>query len=55
MLFADKPQVAAHLMPGQYELHEQTVCRRRAAGNIRWKWNVGVTAPALPPAQETCR
>jgi para-nitrobenzyl esterase len=55
MIFAGKPQVAADLMPGQYELHEQVVCRRRAAGNIPWNWNVGVTAPALPPAQETCR
>ncbi len=55
MFFAGKPQVAADLMPGQYELHEQVVCRRRAAGNIPWNWNVGVTAPVLPPAQETCR
>lgn len=55
MLFAGKPQVAADLMPGQYELHEQVVCRRRAAGNIPWNWNVGVTSPPLPPAQETCR
>jgi para-nitrobenzyl esterase len=55
MLFDGKPRVAANLMPGQYELHEQVVCRRRAAGTIPWNWNVGVTAPALPPAQETCR
>jgi para-nitrobenzyl esterase len=55
MLFAGKPQVAADLMPGQFELHEQVICRRRAAGNIPWNWNMGVTAPALPPAQETCR
>ncbi|WP_206606491.1 carboxylesterase/lipase family protein [Steroidobacter cummioxidans] len=55
MIFAGKPQVAANLMPGQYELHEEVVCRRRAAGTIPWNWNVGVTSPALPPAQETCR
>lgn len=55
MIFAGKPRVAADLMPGQYELHEQVVCRRRAAGNIPWNWNFGVTAPVLPPAQETCR
>ena len=55
MLFAGKPQVATDLMPEQYKLHEHVVCRRRAAGNIPWNWNVGVTAPILPPAQETCR
>lgn len=55
MLFAGKPQVAKNLMPEQYGLHEQVVCRRRAAGNVPWNWNVGVTSPALPPAQETCR
>jgi para-nitrobenzyl esterase len=55
MIFSGKPQVATDLMPGQYELHDQVVCRRRAVGNIPWNWNVGVTAPLLPPAQETCR
>lgn len=54
MLFAGRPQVAMDLMPGQYKLHEQVVCRRRAAGNIPWNWNVGVTSPSLPPAQEAC-
>jgi para-nitrobenzyl esterase len=55
MLFAGEPRVAADLMPGQYQLHEQVVCRRRAAGTIPWNWNVGVAAPILPPAQESCR
>ncbi|MET0536164.1 MAG: carboxylesterase family protein [Steroidobacter sp.] len=55
MIFAGKPRVATALMPRQYELHEEVVCRRRAAGNVPWNWNVGVTAPALPPAQEKCR
>jgi len=55
MIFAGKPQVAVDLMPEQYALHEQVVCRRRAAGTIPWNWNMGVTSPALPPAQEECK
>ncbi|RYY27124.1 MAG: carboxylesterase family protein [Sphingomonadales bacterium] len=55
MLFTDKPRVAIDLKPGEYRIHEQIVCRRRAAGNIPWNWNVGVISPALPPAQESCR
>lgn len=55
MTFAGEPRVAADLMPGQYLLHEEVVCRRRAAGTVPWNWNIGVTAPILPPAQETCR
>jgi para-nitrobenzyl esterase len=54
MRFAGKPQIAADLMPGQYRLHDQVVCRRRAAGNIPWNWNMGVAAPALP-AKGDCR
>jgi para-nitrobenzyl esterase len=55
MIFSGRPRAAADLMPGQYRLHEHVVCRRRAAGNVSWNWNVGVTAPVLSPAQETCR
>jgi len=55
MHFADKPEASLDLMPGQYKLHEEVVCRRRAAGNVPWNWNVGVSSPPLPPAQETCR
>lgn len=55
MIFAGKPHVASDLMPGQYRLHEAVVCRRRAVGTIPWNWNVGVSAPVLPPAPETCR
>lgn len=55
MIFADKPHVASDLMPGRYRLHEAVVCRRRAVGTIPWNWNVGVSAPVLPPAPETCR
>lgn len=55
MRFAGKPEVATDLLPRQYALHEQVICRRRAAGNIPWNWNAGVIAPPLPPATENCR
>jgi para-nitrobenzyl esterase len=42
-------------MPGMYELHEEVVCRRRAAGNQPWNWNVGIVSPNLPAAAEACR
>jgi para-nitrobenzyl esterase len=35
-------------MPGMYELHEESVCRRRASGNIAWNWNVGLLSPRQP-------
>ena len=53
MRFAKKPLAAAHMMPGMYELNEQVVCRRRAAG-IGWNWNVGLVSPKLPPAVAGC-
>lgn len=34
-------------LPGMFELHEQIVCRRRAAGG-QWFANIGVTAETLP-------
>jgi para-nitrobenzyl esterase len=48
MLFADKPIASADLKRGEYKLHDAVICRRRAAGNIPWNWNMGVSAPALP-------
>ena len=54
MHFAGRPVLRRDLLPGRYELHEQVVCRRRAA-NIAWNWNVGVIAPPLPPAAPGCR
>lgn len=49
MYFADAPEGrATHLLPGMYELHEEVMCRRRAA-DIPWTWNVGVASPPLPP------
>jgi para-nitrobenzyl esterase len=47
MHFTKTPQPAAGLYPGMYELLEQMMCRRRAAGNLTWNWNVGFAAPPL--------
>jgi para-nitrobenzyl esterase len=55
MTFADAPQPGTHLMPGMYELNEQVMCRRRAAGGIPWNWNVGIVAPPLPAGVPGCR
>jgi para-nitrobenzyl esterase len=55
MTFADAPRPGTHLMPGMYELNEQVMCRRRAAGGIAWNWNVGIIAPPLPAGGRGCR
>ncbi|MCM8731647.1 carboxylesterase family protein [Hephaestia sp. MAHUQ-44] len=55
MYFAAAPQFATALLPGHYELHEQVVCRRRAAGDVAWNWNVGVASPPLPAQASECR
>ena len=51
--FADaEARAETHLMPGMFELHEEAVCRRKAAGEA-WNWNVGVISPAIG-ARERC-
>ncbi len=55
MAFDAVPQPKTKLMPGMYELNEQVVCRRRAAGGIPWHWNVGLASPPLPPEATQCR
>lgn len=52
---ADVPRAGHNLFPGTAALHEAVVCRRRAAGDIPWNWNVGVISPPLPPKAEGCR
>lgn len=54
MHFTDAPHPETHLMPGMYRLNEEVVCRRMAAGNQPWGWNVGLWAPKLPPTSGTC-
>lgn len=46
MLFAGTPQPGTHVMPNMFELHEEAVCRRRAAAQP-WNWNVGIISPPL--------
>jgi para-nitrobenzyl esterase len=55
MAFENAPRPATHLLPGMYELNEQVVCRRRAAGGIAWNWNIGIVSPPLPAGTPQCR
>ena len=55
IVFQDTPLVWRDLLPGMYELHEAAMCRRRAAADLAWNWNVGVASPPLPPASAGCR
>ena len=48
MEFKEIPQPATHIHPGVYELVEEVVARRRAAGTIPWNWNFGIVSPVLP-------
>jgi para-nitrobenzyl esterase len=52
--FTDAPHPETALLPGMYQLDEQVVCRRRAAGVQGWNWNFGLAAPKLPPAAAAC-
>ncbi len=55
MVFAEEPQPWAMLSRNRFDLHEEVVCRRRAAGNIPWNWNVGILSPPLPPKDSKCQ
>ena len=55
MVFAEHPQPWPMLARERYALHEEVVCRRRAAANIPWNWNVGVLSPPLPPKDPKCQ
>jgi len=55
MHFADAPKAKHKLLPGTAALHEAVVCRRRAAGDMAWNWNVGVLSPPLPPKAAGCQ
>ena len=49
MDFAAAPALSQGPMPGMYQLVEEVVRRRRAAGDIQWNWNVGLAAPVHQP------
>ena len=55
MDFTDAPHPSEHLLPGMYGLDEQVVCRRRAAGDIGWNWNVGLASPTNPGPTAACK
>ncbi|HEX4267954.1 MAG TPA: carboxylesterase family protein [Steroidobacteraceae bacterium] len=48
--FRDVPRPGHHLLPGMFELHEELIARRRAAGTQHWYLNVGLASPPVPPA-----
>jgi para-nitrobenzyl esterase len=54
MVFRDQPVVETAVFPGMFELHEQTMCRRRATGTVGWNWNTGLASPPMPPAAAGC-
>jgi para-nitrobenzyl esterase len=54
MHFTDAPHAAERLSPGMYDLHEATVCRRKASGNFPWHWNTGLASPKLPERTPPC-
>lgn len=49
MDFKARPEMSSNLLPGMYPFVEQVVSRRRAAGDQRWNWNVGLASRPLPP------
>ena len=54
MVFDDVPKPWPWLARERFELQEEVVCRRRAAGTIQWNWNVGILSPPLPPKDPDC-
>lgn len=49
MEIGDKPHASNQIFPGAYELQEEIVSRRRAAGTQNWYVNVGLLSPPVPP------
>ena len=54
MHFTDTPEPSAGLYPGMYDLLEEVICRRRAAGNVAWNWNAGLASPPMPDEVSGC-
>lgn len=55
IIFDEAPAVSHDVLGDRYDLYEETVCRRRAAGDQQWNWNVGVISPPLPAQVPSCR
>jgi para-nitrobenzyl esterase len=55
LVFDETPQEGAELLGTRYDLNEAVVCRRRAAGDQPWHWNIGLASPPLPPRVEGCQ
>jgi para-nitrobenzyl esterase len=51
MHFSGTPRARPDLLAGMFELNEEVVRRRRAAGTAPWNWNVGIVANGLDPAK----
>jgi para-nitrobenzyl esterase len=48
MEFRGSPQPKRHLLPGMFELHEEVIARRRAAGTQHWYINIGLASSPVP-------
>jgi para-nitrobenzyl esterase len=44
----DKPLASSNPVPGAYDLQEEVISRRRAAGNQYWYINIGLASPVVP-------
>lgn len=55
MVFGQAPTPTTDVLSVRYAFNEHVVCRRRAAGDQQWNWNVGIASPPVPPAAEECR
>lgn len=49
MDFAETPHASSGIFPGTYELQEEIISRRRAAGTQNWYVNIGLLSPVVPP------
>ncbi|WP_300395867.1 carboxylesterase family protein [Henriciella sp.] len=54
MVFAAEPKAWPWLSRERFAMHESIICRRRAAGDVQWNWNVGIISPPLPPETASC-
>ena len=52
MHFRDTPHMEENVFPGMYELHEESVCRRKASDASPWNWNTGLISPVLAAMQD---